>query len=83
MTAAFEVEKGVPIPKQRARREGGTKYPFAEMEVGDSFAVGFVSEKVLTAIRQASVRFVKERHPDRKFSFRKLEDGSYRCWRVA
>lgn len=35
---AIKVDKGIPRPRGAGRR-GGTKYPWEDMQVGDSFAV--------------------------------------------
>ncbi len=64
----MKVEKGIKIPI--------SKYPFNEMEVGDSFKVD--SEKVAT-LRVQSCRFANENNV--KFSILKHE-GSHRCWRI-
>jgi hypothetical protein len=72
----FKIDKKVPMPKPRSGRGG--KYPFAQMAVGDSFALNGINPQVLAQ----SARYYS-RHSNRRFSVRKLTDGSYRCWRVA
>lgn len=66
----IKIEKNVPMPL-RAK-----KYPFAEMEVGDSFVTD-VSAKRLS--NSAAFFGIKN---NMKFSVRTLPDGSVRCWRV-
>lgn len=68
----FKIEKGVPVQKPDP---GGAPrlYPFAEMEVGDSF-VG--PKKAAGATSGASKRF------SMKFISRKEGDG-VRIWRIA
>lgn len=69
----FEIEKNIPMT-----RSARFKYPFPEMEAGDSF--GFPGDKLETVSAAAST--YRRRH-GRKFSVRKMPDGSGRCWRVA
>lgn len=68
----YQIEKDVPMPQDK--RE--VKYPFAEMEVGDSF---------LADCKQASVqnnaRVFAKANPPMKFKVRPEGDGA-RCWRV-
>lgn len=68
----IQIEKGVPIP-------GGNKYkyPWREMEVGDSFFVAGKTSATLNNSRvnaQKSTRF--------KFKLKNVE-GGVRVWRVA
>ena len=81
MTTPFRVEKGVPIP------EPFLKYPFAEMQVGDSFFVpgGDVRNRLSVAISAW-----KKSHPGDDFTTRKgavagdrteLVQG-FRVWRT-
>lgn len=72
---AFKIEKGVPVPPLCVERI--SKYPFKEMEIGDSFEV---NEKIefSRARNSASVYNAKS---GRKFVTRKTENGG-RIWRV-
>ena len=63
----MEIEKGVPIPGKRS------KYPFAQMEVGDSF-IESVAKQV--GIHSCARCF------GIKISTRKMGDGTIRVWRV-
>ena len=75
----IEIEKGVPLPK-RSRGPGrprSGKYPFQQMEVGDSFLISNVASNSVACI---SGRWAKR--TGFKFSQRKVE-GGYRVWRVA
>lgn len=69
----IKVDKNVPPPRQRG------KYPWRQMEVGDSF---LVPEGMENSVRYAASYF-RKRNPDYKFMVRKQEDGTYRCWRIA
>ena len=71
----FTIESGVEMPETRGRP---MTYPFAEMQVGDSFAVPV--EK-LVAVRSALSKWRQANGGGKEFSVRKHE-GAYRCWRV-
>lgn len=70
----YVIEKDVPMPKlpSALRVKGSSKYPFARMEVGDSFFSA-------TNAQSAALRY--GRSNNMRFSARKLEVG-YRIWRV-
>lgn len=70
---AIKIDKGIPLPP----RGGRQRYPWQEMEVGDSFFVEGASVRSLSAAA-AQVG----RRSGRKFSLRTVE-GGVRCWRVA
>lgn len=70
MISNVEVESGVPLPVERRR------YPYAQMQVGDSFVVRAVS---LQVVCNANYRTGKKL--GRKFVARKVEDG-VRVWRT-
>lgn len=39
-SSKFQLESGIPIPpKARGNRAGSSKYPFAEMQIGESFLI--------------------------------------------
>ena len=64
------IEKGVPLPP---RRGPVSKYPFAEMEVGDSFVTDIMS--IRGTAKQAAARYGK------KFTVRRVAEG-FRVWRI-
>lgn len=68
----FKIEKGVPIPKPVRT----SKYPFAQMDIGDSFCVE--DAKIAKNIISNAIRTSR----DKKFSSRK-EGDHYRIWRIA
>ena len=72
---SIEVESGVPIPEGN----GGYKYPWLKMEVGDSFVCpdGTSAATFRNSAYAASVRF-----SPKKFSVRAV-GGVLRCWRIA
>jgi hypothetical protein len=65
----MKIEKNVPLP---------VMYPFAKMEVGDSFAVP-------SSIRRETVSVAANRYGVKhgmKFTVRLMPNRSYRCWRI-
>jgi hypothetical protein len=71
----IEIEKGIPRPKHTYHGRP-SKYPWAKMEIGDSFSVP--PGLGLYFGRQASAA---GKRWEMKFSVRRCEDGSYRVWR--
>jgi hypothetical protein len=69
----FKIDKGAKLPADQHRKV----YPFAQMEVGDSFHFpAALYPKICAAASYSGTRNGK------KFSLRKDGDG-YRCWRIA
>lgn len=71
----YEIENGIPAPE--VTRGAGRKYPFKEMEVGDSFFVDEGSAKKLQAMAYGYGKKLKA-----KFVARTYKTGA-RVWRVA
>lgn len=69
----YPIERDIELPM------GRTRYPFAEMNVGDSFLVQ--TRKKGHSARIASIRFVKVHQPTWEFSLRRVE-GGWRLWRT-
>lgn len=83
----FKIEKNIPIPEDVTRRG---KFPFLEMEVGDSFVVP-ESEAGWRQFHQPRAGWTSIVHTlasrygkrlGRRFTCRKLPDRSVRVWRV-
>ena len=73
MNAEIHLEAGVPLPPPRVEY----KYPFGEMDVGDSFVVPLVAyRKVMNAKARASKRL------GWRFQAR-TEGENLRVWRVS
>ncbi len=76
-----KIEKGIKLP---AAKSGSKKYPFEDMEVGDSFLVPFagtdVKRRRLQSAILGSCRI--SRYSGMKFSTRSSNKG-IRCWRVS
>lgn len=73
----IEIEKGLPIGKPVP---GGRppKYPFASLEVGDSFGI---DEKDVRSARFSSSRYASLL--SREFLVGKDDNGNWRAWRTA
>jgi hypothetical protein len=74
----YEIQTNIPLPSS-AKGSRGSKYPFARMHIGDSFAVD--SGVAATTIRSAVGAFCKT-HKNHKFVVREI-DGAVRVWRIA
>ena len=68
----YKVESGHPIPENRRGRRA--KYPFRDMEIGDSFICP-----------HERVRLAAASHAKRngvRFTVRKIAGGKFQCWRT-
>lgn len=73
---AYVIEKDVPLPIGAGER-GPRKYPWNEMEVGDSFVVAKRTASVSGICASAS------RRTGRKFVSRAIDANTCRVWRIA
>jgi len=71
-TASFKVERDIPPPPSRS------KYPFGEMEVGDSFLVPGIKT---SAEISSAVNYRKSRYGENYIC--RAVDGGVRVWRTA
>jgi hypothetical protein len=73
----IQIESDVPMPA--VRRSGKeSQYPFAQMDVGDSFAMPI---DFMGKLRGASQHY-RKRNPEQRFSIRAEDGETCRCWRV-
>jgi hypothetical protein len=89
----FIVQSNVPLPPRTYGTGAATKYPFAEMRVGDSFAVSLsdyagrgktpTTERIQTALSNSARNYAKMRDPRFKFATRKVDAATIRIWRIA
>lgn len=77
MENEFKIEKGVPIPPRKIQ----SKYPWDQMDIGDSFFVPSTSGYKLSKIQSNAYAYGIKITPKRKFVIRTLEKG-FRIWRV-
>lgn len=75
-SAAFTIESNIPRPRGWG---GKQKYPWDEMEIGDSF---YVKGTTVSRLCQAALSHAKSRNNGKKFSCRS-EKGGARVWRIA
>jgi len=74
----YKVEKNIEYPTPVMRR----KYPFPEMEPGDSFLLDEgITHSQINIVRAVAKKWGK-RHDGENFSVRKAGGGRYRCWRL-
>ena len=84
----YKVEKNIEMPNKMTNGIAHYKYPFADMAVGDSFAVPVdptttlnfiqVAKRVQNALQQA-----KKRQPDRTYAIRTMKHKKcIRVWRI-
>ena len=69
----MKIEKGIPIPAGRCRA-----YPFASMEVGDSFELPLSQTQIVSS----SAYGFGQRH-GMKFKLRRTDTNTARIWRTA
>lgn len=72
----YKIEKNVDKPKRHQR----AKYPFAEMELDDSFE--FPVSEIRRVQNAAAEHSRRHAHLKVKFSTRTISDKKGRCWRT-
>lgn len=81
---SFEIRKGVPKPSMNTGGMGrNLKYPFGDMEVGDSFLISQTSESKSKRLAAGAINNAHRRFPERKFSQRVDDSGGIGIWRDA
>lgn len=68
---AVNIERGFPIPKETRGRP--RKYPWHEMDVGDSFVGGKNARSMISHVYGTT---------GYKFTSRKIGENKFRIWRV-
>lgn len=77
---AFKIEKGIPIPPSKGGAGRPTLYPFAKMEVGDSFTIESARKQ---QGRMCAIASDYGKRHGMRFTVRTIGDGMLRVWRVA
>jgi len=73
----YKIDRGIPLPQNRKRGRKAS-YPFADLEIGDSFLVPFANVRTMrSAAYQARIRM------DKTFYCAKEGQHSVRVWRTA
>ena len=68
------IDQGIALPTNRS------KYPFGDMEEGDSILFGI--RKQAESCRVAALRFTRVHQPKWVFTLRKVDNG-WRLWRIS
>lgn len=85
--STVSIDKAVPMPEGRRFGPRAARYPYADMELTDSFAVPYGEandeERAVIARRmRQSATWANRRFAPNKFSVREVE-GGVRVWRIA
>lgn len=72
----LKIEKNVPIPNVAQKIE---KYPFAKMDIGDSFFVEFSKKDALRM--QRSMHYIQKKLKIKLVS--RINENGIRIWRIA
>lgn len=79
----YAIEKGVPIPPKRHALSGGSKYPWRQLEIGDSFLAPLPehgdARKHHASMTRSACQWAKA--VNREFTTRRVE-GGVRVWRT-
>lgn len=81
----FAVEKGVPLPTTRGPLAKPIPYPFASMEMGDSFVIASKNVGDLRKLRNRLLKIAERYRNDHQAGFGVTTrecDGGLRVWRV-
>jgi len=85
----YKIEKNIEMPNPFWNGIASNKYPFKEMEIGDSFAVPVdpttkLNYKQVAARMSTAISNHKKRDANTRFSMRTLKhDKCIRVWRTA
>lgn len=77
MKTQIKIEQGVPVPVNRARI--GSKYPFRDMKIGDSFFLPATYAKPASV--RASASYFQIRNKGYRFTAHEQDNG-IRVWRI-
>ena len=76
----YKINKNIPITNIRKGKGRPSTYPFAEMQVGDSFFVS-IKDKRPRMVGNAANQYTRHHGGSPKFITRSVDGGS-RCWRI-
>ena len=77
----FPVETGIPMPDGRQDSRYNYKYPWRQMNVGDSFFIAAADDKRRKLARIRSVMFYHNNKYPEQFEAR-IVDAGVRVWRT-
>lgn len=75
----YTIEKGIAIPNKRTRR---SKYPFDEMELGDSFFVPAKKTQKIVVLRSNLLTLAKRADGSEKKFTTAIQIDGVRIWRI-
>jgi hypothetical protein len=77
----MKIDKGIPIPRQPVPHR--LRYPWPEMEPGDSFFIATAEpRKTCNAVGASGFFWCRRNAPDRRISVRTVE-GGVRAWMLS
>ena len=76
----YKIEKGIPVSGLTKGRRG-SKYPFADMEVGDSFLLPCGDKERVKTMARVSCSITRQKVTGKLFTARSAE-GGIRVWRT-
>ncbi len=82
----IQIDKDIPIPvRKRAfianRKQWPEKYPYREMEVGDSFFIPHDAYNSSASLRTTLYHSARRMGNNYKITIKQVE-GGVRCWRI-
>ena len=80
---SYEIRKNIPKPKTVHKNGRQTMYPFADLEIGDSFLISSTSTRTDKNRAAGAIGSAHKRFPERKFSQRVDVSGGIGIWRDA
>jgi hypothetical protein len=79
----FVIDKGIPLWEDKSNKNKNNKYPFPDMEIGDSFIFSEIYSRELMNRSLSTARtWATYRKNGWKFEARKTDDDKIRIWRV-
>lgn len=76
-----QIEKNIPLDREDGLQRALKEFPFDKMEPGDSFSIHAESDKLLGRMRTYASIYGKQ--ANRKFTVRREQGKTYRCWRIS
>jgi len=77
----YKIDKNIPLPPPGKRGPKQSRYPFKEMEVGDSFIFDDYDRVRMSSGSTAARIYGSNQDPVKKFATRKM-GNKIRIWRI-
>lgn len=81
----FKIQRNIPISGTYRSLGPHLRYPFAEMEVGESFEIKVNTKEIkkkVSNLSSACASYVKSRNKAAKFTVRRTSNEMIRVWRI-